>query len=71
MEKIRIQSDKAFNSVYYLIGGLVLNHIASAIHAGRSVSRENIEESARQNWNLSFVPLTGGQGISLHSNYSF
>lgn len=71
MEKIRIQSDRAFNSVYFLIGGLVLNHIASAIHAGRAVSREKKQNSAFRDWNLSFIPLSGGQGLSLHLDYSF
>jgi hypothetical protein len=71
MEKIRIQSDKAFNAVYYLIGGIVLNHIASAIHAGRVASSKDTERTSSRDWHLGFTPHTRSQGLSVHLSYAF
>lgn len=70
MKKIRVQSDKAFNAVYYLIGGLLLNHIGSAIHAGRGARRSE-EGAPRREFRAFFAPLSDRQGLSLHLNYSF
>ncbi|MBU1936248.1 hypothetical protein KKG05_02535 [bacterium] len=72
MEKIRIQSDKAFNAVYYLIGGIVLNHIASAIHAGRVASTGKAEAtSSSRAWHLGFTPHARSQGLSVHLSCAF
>ena len=71
MEKIRIQSDKSFNSVYYLIGGIVLNHIASAIHAGRVTSKGKTQATSSRDWHLGFTPLTRSQGLSVHLSCAF
>ena len=71
MEKIRIQSDKAFNAIYYLIGGVVLNHIASAIHAGRAASKRKTQATASRDWQFGFTPLARGQGLSVHLRCAF
>jgi hypothetical protein len=71
MEKIRIQSDKAFNSIYYLIGGIVLNHIASAIHAGRVTSKRNTQATSSRDWHLGFIPHARSQGLSVHLSCAF
>jgi len=71
MKKIRVQSDKAFNAVYYLIGGLILNHIGSAIHAGRGVRASETGDSAHRDWRFFVTPVSDRQGLALHLNYSF
>ena len=38
MEDMRIRSDRAFNSLVYIGAGMVLNHLVSAIHAGRKAT---------------------------------
>ncbi len=71
MKKIRVQSDKAFNGVYYLAGGLVLNHLASAIHAGRSARLSEGTSSAVRDWNLFFTSSPDKRGLSVHLSCSF
>jgi hypothetical protein len=71
MKKIRVQSGRAFNTVYYLIGGLILNHIGSAIHAGRGVRGSKNGDSASRAWRFFVAPVSDRQGLSLHFNYSF
>ena len=38
-KSLRIHSDRAFNSRYYIVGAIFLNHLFSAIHASRQVPR--------------------------------
>jgi hypothetical protein len=71
MKKIRVQSDEAFNAIYYLVGGLILNHIASAIHAGRTARIPADQSSAVPNWHLSVSPTTGTRGVALRFSYLF
>jgi hypothetical protein len=71
MKKIRVQSDKAFNGVYYLVGGLVLNHLASAIHAGRTAHVPASTSSSLRDWHLFFTSSPDRKGLSVHLNCSF
>ncbi|MFH1010537.1 MAG: hypothetical protein V1784_04805, partial [bacterium] len=71
MKKIRVQSDKALNAVYYLVGGIALNHIASAIHAGRTAPAKKEVSSASSGWHLFFAPLPDSPGLSVYLNCRF
>lgn len=69
-KKIRIRSDRVKNSVIYLAGGLVLNHIVSAIHAGRLGStKSKVEQSNQESkWELGAAPIRFGDGVVLHAS---
>ncbi|MBM3325184.1 MAG: hypothetical protein FJY66_05905 [Calditrichaeota bacterium] len=71
MKKIRVQSDKALNAVYYLVGGIALNHIASAIHAGRTAPARKETSSANSDWHLFFAPVSDRPGLSVYLNCRF
>ncbi len=71
MKKIRVQSDEAFNAVYYFVGGLILNHIASAIHAGRTARPSQSQTSVVPNWHLSVTPTAGVRGVAVRLSYLF
>jgi hypothetical protein len=76
MENTRIKSDRAFNRVIYFVGGMVLNHVASAIHAGRMAARLR-EADAQQTqllepaWDLNVEPLTPTAGVQLRLVHNF
>jgi hypothetical protein len=40
---LRVRSDNIFNNVRFVVAGMVLNHIASAINAGRIAAKKNKE----------------------------
>jgi hypothetical protein len=74
MEKLRIRSDRYFNSVMYLVGGLVLNHLASAIHAGRlAVVQQRAHASllSPHAWTMSVNPQLKSRGIKLNFTHTF
>lgn len=47
-------SENAYNNIRFAVGALILNRIASAINAVRSVSRYNKNLDAQTNWNINF-----------------
>lgn len=73
MERIRVKSDRAFNSVIYVVGAMVANHIASAIHAGRTAARLRAESEnvSPTSWNLGVQPHVFSQGVTVTWSYSF
>jgi len=74
MENTRIRSDRAFNSVFYLVGGIVLNHIASAIHAGRlSATTPSQKTSALspRGWTMSVAPSVQTPGLFVTFRHEF
>ena len=73
MEMNRIRSDRAFNNVLYLVGGLVLNHVASAIHAGRlaAIEREHAATPKTTSWNVDFQTITPSNGLAVRFTRSF
>ena len=73
MRNRRIKSDRAFNSVLYLIGGLVLNHVASAIHAGRATATRDVSESTATPvpWTVGVAPASRQGGVRLLFSHSF
>jgi hypothetical protein len=73
METIRIRSDRAFNSILYLAGGLVLNHVASAIHAGRLAVQRQRQASALSpaGWAVDVTPMSKVTGVNVHFSHSF
>lgn len=74
MENLRIKSDRAFNNIIYLVGGVVLNHIASAIHAGRLAARLRAQEQADVGplkWDFNVEPVTPSVGIQLRVTRNF
>ncbi len=74
MRTRRIKSDRAFNSVIYLIGGLALNHIASAIHAGRaSVTQDVSEANPRKEpaWSVGLHPAGAYDGLRVSLTREF
>ncbi len=73
-KKIRIRSDRAFNNMLYLVGGLVLNHITSGIHAGRSavsLEKKSGEPSLRSHLDFRVKPLRREKGAKLGITYHF
>jgi len=73
MERIRVKSDRAFNSVIYVVGAMVANHIASAIHAGRTAARLRAESEnvSPTSWNVGVQPHVFSQGVTVTWSYSF
>jgi hypothetical protein len=78
MEKLRIRSDRAFNSVLYFAAGMALNHLASAIHAGRRAATMNDAEEDLGSLNerpqrpqVSWAPMVKADavGINLHCKF--
>jgi hypothetical protein len=73
MEMNRIRSDRAFNNVLYVVGGLVLNHIASAIHAGRMAVVDRDREAAAKptTWNVDVQTVAPASGLAVRFTRSF
>jgi hypothetical protein len=74
MEKIRIRSDRAFNNILYFAGGMVLNHIVSAIHAGRYAARHREQPSSPlslKGWSMAVQPHPQAHGFQLNLSHSF
>lgn len=73
MRTRRIKSDRAFNSVLYLVGGLVLNHVASAIHAGRASAKHDVSDFVAPipAWAFSVQPATRHGGVRFFCSHSF
>jgi hypothetical protein len=72
MEKIRIRSDRAFNNMLYFVGGLVLNHVASAIHAGRVAAAERDKTDAKpSSWNIGVQTIAPSSGLQIRFTRSF
>jgi hypothetical protein len=69
----RVKADRAFNSVLYLVGGLVLNHVASAIHAGRASSKLETEKNMSEirPWLLGLGPASAGKGLRISFSRTF
>jgi len=73
MRSRRVKADRAFNSVIYMIGGLVLNHVASALHAGRASVRRDVSETETPlpAWAFAVQPASGRGGIRFAVARSF
>ena len=70
----RIKSDQAYNSALYLIGGVVLNHIASAIHAGRASARRadsGGSDIKPPPWAISLHPADQYGGLRVSYTHAF
>jgi hypothetical protein len=73
MRNRRIKSDRAINSVLYLVGGVVLNHVASAIHAGRASAkmRQADMRVSPPTWNVAVAPVSYSGGLQLTLTRAF
>jgi hypothetical protein len=73
MERARIRSDAAFNKIFYFVGGLVINHVASAIHAGRSQATQRKQASilSPQGWQVGVDPSVRDRGLRLSFTHQF
>jgi hypothetical protein len=73
MERARVRSDGAFNKIFYLIGGLAINHVASAIHAGRAQSKQQKHASilSPQGWSVGLHPAIRNRGLRVSLTHSF
>jgi hypothetical protein len=74
MERMRVKSDRAFNSVFYLVGGLVFNHLAAAVHAGRlAVQQQKPHASvwSPQGWAVNVRPMTKAKGVRFSFTHTF
>lgn len=49
-----VTSEQAYNSIRFIVGGLILNRVASAVMAVRAVARYNRRTSEDLGWNVSF-----------------
>jgi hypothetical protein len=72
MENLRIKSDRAFNNILYFAGGLVLNHVASAIHAGRLAVRQQKRLSALSpsGWGMDVAPMVRSKGLKVRFTHA-
>ncbi len=70
-KKLRIRSDRAFNNILYLVGGLVLNHVVAGIHAGRSAALRNSESAPLSQWDVKVKPLRAEKGAKMSFTYRF
>jgi hypothetical protein len=75
MEKIRIRSDRAFNSIIYFAAGIAVNHLASAIHAGRQAATRKSEASLgskrSREMQLDWTPIVSQNVMGLALNCRF
>jgi hypothetical protein len=74
MRKTRIKSDRALNSVLYLVGGMVLNHVASAIHAGRLAVRMRDQHTGvvePPTWDFDVQTVGVSSGLQVRFTHSF
>jgi hypothetical protein len=75
MEKIRIRSDRAFNSILYFAAGIAVNHLASAIHAGRQAairkSKAPLENRHSSELRLNWTPIVSQDVMGLALNCKF
>jgi hypothetical protein len=75
MERLRVNSDQALNSTYYFVGGIILNHLASAVHAGRTLAKmrktRRESEFGANSIDYDLQPLTGYEHIGLKFNVHF
>ena len=75
MEKIRIRSDRAFNSIIYFAAGIAVNHLASAIHAGRQSAtrkaRAALESGHSDELSFNWTPIVSQKAVGLSINCNF
>jgi hypothetical protein len=73
MERARIRSDAAFNKIFYFVGGLAINHIASAIHAGRTQTTRQKQASALspRGWRVGLRPAVRDRGLKVSFTHQF
>jgi hypothetical protein len=73
MKKTRVKSDRAFNRIYYFAGGMILNHLAAALHAGRVAAGRKAHSNLQQSSGLQFgvTPLTSSKGLLVSVSRSF
>ncbi len=67
-------SEQSHNALRFIIGGMILNRIASAINAVRIVARHNRGLSTETSWNISAgllnrVNLPQGVGVSFQTQF--
>ncbi len=55
---LRIKSDQAFNSLQFVLGAVLINHVVSAVNAARLTNKFNKEGIAHQDLNV-VTQLTG------------
>lgn len=65
---IRIGADRDRNRIYYMIGGLVLNRIVSAIDAGRGLAKKQNELKQKGTVELGYDPTVGGPSLVWRGN---
>ncbi|MBI5059162.1 hypothetical protein HZB60_05185 [candidate division KSB1 bacterium] len=71
-KKVRIRSDLAKNNVVYLAGALVVNHVVSALHAGRtSALREKHLSGGTSPLEFDAVPTGALDGIAMRARLKF
>ncbi len=64
----RIASDRSRNRMYYLIGGLALNRLLSAVDAGRGLAKRQRELRRSSSLSLEFDPRSGGPALVWRGN---
>ena len=70
---LRVKSDRVLNSVRFIVGAIIVNHIASAVHARQIVSRRNTEVSGGT-WDVQagiLGSLSRPNGVVLNVRKSF
>ncbi|MHB9012716.1 MAG: hypothetical protein ACYC49_10905 [Ignavibacteriaceae bacterium] len=63
-------SEQAKNNLRFVVGGLILNRIASAINAARLVALFNKRQADETSWNFS-VDFSNPTGLSSNLNFNF
>ncbi len=60
---LRIRSDRHRNRIYYLVGGLVLNRLISAIDASRGLAGQKKKHGAGTEISIEYDPNIGGLSL--------
>ena len=68
---LRISADRHGNRVYYLIGGLLLNRIVSAIDAGQGLAKRQKEMRKQGGFSLGYDPRVEGPSLTWSGNLGF
>lgn len=68
---LRISSDRHSNRVYYMLGGLLLNRVLSAIDAGQGLAKRQKELRKQGGFALGYDPRVAGPSLTWSGNLGF
>ncbi|MCB2199776.1 hypothetical protein KQI63_10240 [bacterium] len=68
---LRISADRHGNRVYYMLGGLLLNRVLSAIDAGQGLAKRQKELRKKGGFAIGYDPRVDGPSLTWSGNLGF